>query len=182
LKVLAFDPGGIRQGYACIERPEDQEENKPPIYYGSGVLGVKRLTNGKKAEPYQEWRLRIIEFWVEKADDLLRIYKPDRVVSEIVPVVGGGNFVAATQSQLAATAVTTVQGIAVDRGYEIKQIGATTIKKKIGGKQKATKVVVRNGVIQLIPLLADRKKEWTKVFEVPDALAVGLTDLGYSIG
>lgn len=103
-------------------------------------------------------------------------------MSEIVPVVGGGNFVAATQSQLAATAVTTFQGIAVDRGYEIKQIGATTIKKKIGGKQKATKVGVRNGVIELLPILVDHKKQWTKIFEEPDALAVGLTDLGYSIG
>jgi Holliday junction resolvasome RuvABC endonuclease subunit len=182
LKVLAIDPGGIRQGYACVERPEDQEENKPPIYHGSGLLGVKRLSNGKKAEPYQEWRLRIIEFWAVKAVELLDLFKPDRVVSEIVPVVGGGNFVAATQSQLAATAVTTFQAIAANRGYEIKQIGATTVKAKIGGGKKATKVVVRNGVIKLIPMLADHKKEWTKEFEVPDALAVGLTDLGYSIG
>jgi Holliday junction resolvasome RuvABC endonuclease subunit len=182
VKVLAFDPGGVRQGFACVERSEDGQENKPPIYHGSGYFGVKRLTNGKKDEPYQEWRLRIIEFWVEKADDLLRFYKPDRVVSEIVPVVGGGNFVAATQSQLAGTANTTVQSVAVDRGYPIAQVGATTVKAKIGGSKKATKVAVRNGVIKLMPLLADRKRQWTKIFEEPDALAICLTSLGYSIG
>lgn len=169
----------MRQGWAVVSKEDGK--NKPPYWHASGYSGVVRLSKGKKAEPYQQWKLRIIDCWADEAVRLLNTYQPDVVVSEIVPVVGGGNFVAATQSQLAAAAITTVQAIAVDRGYKIVQIGATTIKKRVGGSKTATKVGVRNGVMKLIPYLADRKKMWTKIFEEPDAIATALTYLGCSV-
>jgi Holliday junction resolvasome RuvABC endonuclease subunit len=181
LRVLGLDPGAARMGFACLA-PGDEAENKVPIYLGSGFLGLERQSNGKKQEPYQEYKLRLIHHWVEKSNHLLDMFEPDEVVSEIVPVVGGGNFVVATQSQLAATAITTFQAVAVQRKVPIRQVGATTVKARIGGKKDATKVGVRNGVIQLIPELAERKSNWTKVFEEPDALAITLTHMGFRIG
>jgi hypothetical protein len=44
-------------------------------------------------------------------------------------------------------------------------------------------VQVRNGVIKLLPELEPRKFEWTdskKTMDEPDAIAVGLTQLGYT--
>lgn len=181
MKVLSIDPGATRLGFGIIEREGEDKTKSKLRYHGSGYYGLSRGTNKSKKEPYQEYRLRLIVFWVEEVKALLNSHKPDVVVSEIVPVVGGGNFVVATQSQLASTAITTIQAIAVNEGYEIKQIGATTVKARIGGGKKATKVAVRNGVMKLMPQLADRKAQWTKVFEEPDALAVGLTHLGCKI-
>lgn len=165
-------------GFGIIEREGKNKAESKLHYRGSGYYGVVRGTNKSKPEPYQQYRLRLISFWVREAKALLHSHKPDIVVSEIVPVVGGGNFVAATQSQLGSTAITSVQAMAVNEGYKIEQVGATTVKARIGGGKKATKVAVRNGVIKLLPILEDRKVQWTKIFEEPDALGVGLTYLG----
>lgn len=181
MKVLGLDPGAARGGYACVAQPEEGE-NKPPISLGSGYFCVPRGSNGSKQEPYQQYKLGVIRAWVPWAHYLLDEFEPDVVVSEIVPVVGGGNFVVATQSQLAAAQINTVHAVAYDRGYTIKQVGATSVKAKIGGAKNASKVKVRNGVIEIIPDLAERKKDWVKVFEEPDSLAIALTELGYSVG
>jgi Holliday junction resolvasome RuvABC endonuclease subunit len=174
-RQLALDPGAERQGWIVLE---EQGKNKPPIQHGLGYFGVPRNVNGSKTK-YQEYRLSVIELWLEQTPILIERYKPDEVVSEIVPPVGGGNFVVATQSQLALCAITTVQAVAIQHGLPVHQIGATTIKANIGGNKKATKVAVRNGVIKLMPELEEFKKEWTKVFEVSDAAATGLTHWGF---
>lgn len=176
MRVLAVDPGAIRQGIASLYTEGDTVHCD-----GFGVFGLAREdTEGNKIA-YHEYRLKLIQMWLEKSEELLDQYKPEVVVSEIVPVVSSSNFVVATQSQLAATAVTVLQSVAYQHGCQVYQIGATTIKKKIGGHQKATKVGVRNGVIKIMPELQKHKKEWTKVFEAPDAISIGLTHLGYSV-
>lgn len=180
-RILAFDSGAKRMGWAALERETSKPvKDKPPIHLGVGHWGVDREVNGKKL-PYQEYRLKLEDYWIAKTPELL-VYRPDAVVCEIVPVVGGGNFVAATQSQLAATAITVVQVIAKQYGIPVYQIGATTVKARIGGGKKATKVKVRDGVIKIMPTLADFKKEWTKVFDVSDAVAIGLAYWGYKNG
>lgn len=180
-RILAFDPGAERCGWAALERDKELGKNKPPEHLGLGYFGLERKVNGSKL-PYQEYRLKLLDFWISKTPELLDTYRPDMVVTEIVPVVGGGNFVVATQSQLAATAITVVQVIAKQHHIPVAQIGATTTKTKIGGSKKATKVAVRNGVIKIMPELEDFKKEWTKVFDVSDAVATGLAFWGYSNG
>lgn len=174
MKVLALDPGAKRMGYAILQRPEG-EENKPPNYFGSGVFGLHRDSN----ESYQEHRIWLLHRCVDVAEDLFNTYQPDEVVNEIVPPVGGSppNQI---QRQLSVTAITVFQTEASRRGIPIRQLAATSVKKAIGGKGKATKVAVRNGVIALIPELERFKKQWTDIFEVPDALAVGLYAMGYS--
>jgi Holliday junction resolvasome RuvABC endonuclease subunit len=171
VRVLAVDPGALRQGWAIV----DGDGVEAPKYKGSGISGLVR----EDKEAYQEYRLRLVEFWAEEAGRILRMYKPDKVVTEIIPVKGGGQFVSAAQSQLAATAVTSFQAIAYLNGYSVAQIGSTTVKKAIAGSNKATKVGIRNGVWVFLPSLRDRAKQWTKVFDESDALAIALCSLGY---
>ncbi len=168
--VLSFDPGAKRCGWACLELG--------PTYIASGILGLSRTRNEKKAE-YQEYRLSLIDYWLEEASRLILEYQPSLIVNEIVPVVGGGNFVVATQSQLAATAITTIQAVAMEMGISVRQIGAGHIQRRIGGVKDASKVRVRNGVLALLPELEPRKRELTKPSDESDAIAVGLCALGY---
>jgi Holliday junction resolvasome RuvABC endonuclease subunit len=182
MRVLAFDPGAERCGYCCLETG--------PVYVGSGINGLKREsirtspTKNKlavtKSEPYQGYRLKLIDFWTKRGVQLLDEFKPDEVVSETVPAVGGGNFIVAAQGALASTAITVIQCLCFQKGIPVKQIGATTVKTKIGGKKDATKVKVRDGVLSLMPEQAHRAKEWTKVFDESDAYAIALAYLGYS--
>jgi Holliday junction resolvasome RuvABC endonuclease subunit len=124
--------------------------------------------------------MRLIGAWSDEAAQLLFQYSPEKVASETIPAVGGGNFVVATQSYLAHAQITTVHAVALINGYDnITQIGATTVKARIGLRKDATKVQVRNGVFDLVPALVERKKDWTKLFDEPDACAVALTALGY---
>lgn len=178
--LLSFDSGAERMGWACLE---DDGKKKGAKWHGSGISTVKRRVNGSKAEPFQKYRLRLIDFWIVEAERLLKSYKPDEVVSEIIPAVGGGNFVVATQSQLAAAAITVVQTVVRQHDLPLGQVAGISVKAKIGGKKTATKVGVRNGVIELIPRLADRKPEWTvpQAMDEPDAIGVGLTYLGYAV-
>lgn len=176
--VLSFDPGAERMGYAVLKR----EKNRTIAKLGYGQLGVPRQRNKEnKQEAYHEYRMKVIDFWLAEAPALIESFAPDIIVNEIVPVVGGGNFVVATQSQLAGTAITIVQAVAKQRGVPIEQVGATTVKARIGGGKKATKVAVRNGVFKIMPELEVHKKEWTKVFDISDAFAIGLTYLGCDI-
>lgn len=166
-------------GWCVLE--SEGTKSKPPVSHGLGYFGLERQVNGSKL-PYQEYRLKLLDFWIETTPNLLESYRPDKVVSEIVPVVGGGNFVVATQSQLAIAAVTVVQVVAKQYGIPVTQIGATTVKTRIGGDKKASKVKVRNGVFKIMPELERFKKEWVKMFDVSDAVAIGLTDMGYNNG
>lgn len=174
MMVMGIDPGAERLGWAAIE------SGKTPNEVAVGISGLKREDNGKK-EPYHEYRLRLIEFWRIEAESLLRKFEPEVLYNEIVPVVGGGNFVAATQSQLASTALTVLQLEAYRQGIDVVQIGANTIKKNIGGGKKASKVKVRNGVYRLLPTTKRFEKEWVKVHDGSDACAVALCGLGYKI-
>lgn len=178
--VLSLDSGAERMGW-CVLSCDRKGDKSSVRHEGSGYFGVAREPNkssGKKTD-FQPYRLSLLDFWIETTPDLIRRYGVDEVVSEIIPPAGGGNFVVATQSHLALCAVTTVQVIAKQRGISVHQIGATSVKKRIGGNSEATKVQVRDGVFKVLPELADRKKEWTKVFDVSDAVAINLTHLGF---
>lgn len=182
-RLLAFDPGAERMGWCALERDGKRFKSKPPEKMGLGHFGVPRKPNesSDKKTDYQPYRLSLLDLWIEQTPTLLERYEPDEIVSEIVPPVGGGNFVVATQSQLALCAITAIQVIAKQHGIPVHQVGATTVKTRIGGHKKATKVKVRNGVFTVMPELESFKKEWTKMFDVSDAVAIGLTYWGYDV-
>ena len=176
MRVLAFDPGADRMGYAVIDSgPEEVIPTKGNVL-GSGIVSLVKLDD----ETYQDHRLRIIEHWAEQAQILITYFKPDFIANEIVPPTGGtgGNIV---HRQKALAAITAVQVVAIQNQINIQQYAASTVKKAIGGQGKATKVAVRNGVIQLLPSTERFKEQWKKVFDHSDAFAVGLTSLGYKI-
>lgn len=168
MRVLSFDPGAERMGHAVLE--------SGPKFIVSGV----RYCNRWPKEAFQAYRLRLEQLWVEETIALLDDYGPDAIVSEIVPSTGFNN---ASQSYLANTAITVVHAIAYSRGIPVHQLSARHVQKQIairGKSKKITKPQVRNGVIQLLPELKPKLSKWVKIFEEPDALAVGLTYLGYS--
>lgn len=176
MKLLSFDPGAERMGYACLEGDGTLTAKS----WGYGYLGVERASNGSKKEEYQKYRLRLIKFWAEEADYLFTTFKPDEMVNELIPPVGGAAFASnGLQAQLAMAALSVLQGAAYRHDVPVTQIAAQTVKKAVGGSYKATKVKVRNGVFLLMPQLAFHRKEWTRMFDISDAFAVGLTHMGY---
>lgn len=166
MKVLSFDSGAKRMGWAALGR-----EDGKPYYHLSGILELIRGSS----EPFQHYRIRLTTEVVNSAKVLIETFDPDEIVSETIPAVGFNN---GTQSYLANVAITSVHAVALACGLPIYQIGANTVKTRIavGGK---TKPRVRNGVFQLLPELEKRKSDWVKVFDEPDAIAVGLTHLGF---
>ena len=93
--------------------------------------------------------------------------------------MGGGNFVAATQSELAKTALLVIEVTAIRMGIEVQRLAANTIKKSLTGSAKASKVKVRDVVLEVFPDLLPRKRELTIVADESDAIGTGLVALGY---
>lgn len=162
MRVLAFDPGATRMGFAFLDSGPELVE--------SGIYGLSR----KPDEKYHAYRLRLIDYWAWQTSKMLRRRKPDVVVSEIVPIKG---FSDPSQAYLAGAAITAVHAVASLRKVEHAVVSAASVKKSIA-KHKATKVQVRNGVIKALPELEERRGEWTKVFDECDAIAIGLHYLG----
>lgn len=175
MRVLAFDPGAERCGWAVIGGGRGQEAR----YVTSGIIGAAR----GDAEKYQPYRLRLIDRLVEDVRDLLDKYAVGWVVNETVPPSTSTAFASnGVQAQLAATAVTVLQTMACYHRTPVEQVSANTVKARIGGKKTATKVGVRNGVYTFFPDLKEsRGKEWVKVHDESDACAIGLTWLGYRV-
>lgn len=169
--MLALDPGAERMGWAVLEG----DHRNTPQWIASGIWTTPRAD-----EDFQPYKLRLIKATAKRAEETIGRYMPNEVVAEIIPAVGGGNFVAATQSYLANTAVTVVLGMAEWKFTPIFQVGATTVKKNIGGSKKATKIRIRNAVYDLYPFLRETREElWKKIHDESDAIGVGLTHLGY---
>lgn len=169
-RVLGFDPGAERCGWAVVD--------DGPIYVASGIVATP-YNNGER---YQEYRLRLIDLWIDKARELIDRYEVQRIANELVPPVGGGNFMVAVQSQAVLSMLTVIQAQAMAINLPIHQYGSTTIKARIGGHKKATKVKVRNGVYFFFPELKESMwTEWVRVHDESDACAVALTDHGLRV-
>lgn len=169
MKVLALDPGAKRLGWAVLYTKADGS----PGYVNSGIWSCER----EDGEAYQAYRLRAmkeVSVWANQM--VIRFPTPINVVSEILPVKGFNDM---GQAYLALSVVSAITGIYMSHGYKVSQIGATTVKARIGGTAKASKVRVRNGVWQLLPELQSKASEWKKVYDESDAIAIALTHLGY---
>lgn len=169
-RCLGIDPGGVRMGWAVVGNPHDHFE---PKYIASGVHGLVR----GKEEDFQPYKLRLVKLFAAKADSTIIDYLPVVIVNEIIPAVGGGNFIAATQSELAKVSAIIYQAAGYASGLKVAQLGATTIKKVVAKNGKASKVTVRNAVIEFFPELAHRKQAWQagkEGFDESDAVAICL--------
>jgi Holliday junction resolvasome RuvABC endonuclease subunit len=172
LRVLGYDSGAERMGFSVVAG----DGQTAPEYIDSGIAKFPR--NGKDYQPY---KLELIQHWTYLAPYQFNKYDPDAVVCETLPAVGFNN---AIQAELAKAAITTVIAMAFEREIPVYQIAAITVKTRIGGNKRASKVAVRNGAISLLPELEPRKFEWTeakKTMDEPDALGVSLAQLGYRV-
>jgi Holliday junction resolvasome RuvABC endonuclease subunit len=170
MKLLSFDPGMRRMGWAWLER-----EGDTITYLNSGVLHFPEM------KPFQKQRLQYVKEAQAELAILFDLTQPDAVVNETVPAIGTFNGV---QMYLANVAITVVQTVAFQRGLPVNQIGATSVHSKFfpGRKGKVTKPKLRNAVIELFPELESRRKEWTgkgAIYEEPDAIAIGAVELGH---
>lgn len=172
MRLLSYDSGAERMGFSVLEG----DGETAPVYIASGII---RYPKGKLE--FQKYKLKLIEFWTFTGPAMLNQHRPDGVCAEIMPAVGFNN---AVQAELAKAAIVTMMAMAIERSYPVYQIAAVTVKKQIGGNSKASKVKVRDGVIQLLPELESRRYEWQeskKTMDEPDALGIGLAKLGYSV-
>lgn len=160
MRLMAIDPGAKRMGWAVINKEKGETH-----LVDSGIIGIDRKSN----ESYQKYKLKVIEYYNVKAKELLAWHRPDVLIAEIVPIQGFHN---AAQSLLAATAATVFMSVAVNFNIEIKQVAAISVKKKITGNRSATKVAIRNKVIELYPKLNARKAEFKTIFDETDAIAI----------
>lgn len=182
MRALGIDPGAVRLGYAVVDRNGDSYS-----LIKSGIVSVPRRDD----ELFQAYRLRVIRHWVDTeyrmawSDDdsfcgFLDWPELDLIVSEILPGVGGGNFVGSVE--VAKAAMTALQAVHWIQRQEVEwqQVGASTVKKNVvGTAKKATKVQVRNAVQEVFPELKERKWEVDLYADETDAIAVALTGLGY---
>lgn len=172
MSVLAIDPGAKRLGWAVVERNAFGEPRCPV----SGIFHCDRQVG----EAYQDYRLRAMREVVGWSETISKTYVFGEVVHETLPVKGFNDM---GQAYLALSVISAVAGFFMTVRHPVVQIGATTVKSKIGGSNKATKVRVRNGVWQLIPDLQGRGPNWkkgSKFFDESDAVAIGLAYLGFT--
>jgi len=81
----------------------------------------------------------------------LDLVRPDIIYAETIPAGRLGS-----NDSLVIAAVTTCKVIAAQFGIEWRDIAASTVKKQFTGDGRATKTVVRNTVLGLYPLVAER--------------------------
>jgi Holliday junction resolvasome RuvABC endonuclease subunit len=179
MRILSLDVGSKRMGWAVLDFSDVQFGDQRNIrYVASGVLGLDQEPDQK----FNDYRLQIIDYWVSVGQNLLDLHQPYIVVNEIMPMVDPQRGrAAATQSVLAISAITAFQTICVLNKIPVHQIAAVTVKKRITGNAKATKVQVRNGLFEMVPILeALKKPTWkgsTRWEDESDAVAVGVAYL-----
>lgn len=167
MRVLAFDPGAERLGWASLLR-----EGGVNHHHLSGILALPRKDSDLS---FQEYRLQLTYELTQSLAALFDLCAPTEVANEILPPAGFRN---PTQSYLANVALTVVHVLAAQRCLPVWQYGANTIQTYIVPKgKKKTKVQVRNAVLELFPELQDRKRGWMKVFDEPDAIATAVKHL-----
>lgn len=168
MRVLSFDPGAERCGWACLDHL---------TYLGSGILTCHRSSQ----QTFQEYRLRLTNLTRISVLALINQYDPDKIVNEVVPAVGGGNFIN-PQSYLANVVTTTIHTAAIELNVPVEQISARSVQSRIairGKGKKITKIQVRNGVISLLP---EFRSYLMKVKpDETDAIAIGLVSQGYTV-
>lgn len=155
-------------------------------YVDSGIVSLAR----GKDEPFQQYRERLLVFWVDNFSQIADFLDDKRVemadrdfefMFEVVPAIGFGQSGGAVQAQLAQAVATICQSLCEEWTYPWRQMTASSIKKSVCGYGDATKVQVRDAVIGLFPELEPRKRELTTVADESDAIAIAAVAAGYKV-
>ena len=143
-----------------------------PKYIASGVLEIPR--NDK--EPYQKYRARVIERSAHWYYQIAYKHEFYLLAYETIPVKG---FRDMSQALLAGAGITAIHACAVVETVPVTQVAAPSVKARIAGSNRATKVGVRKGVQRFLPELD--VPGWPQYPDESDAVAIGLTALGYKL-
>lgn len=164
--ILAVDPGATRAGWAVLGA-----YGGLPNYIASGVVHCAKRPDQK----FQDYRMELIALWLDEAFDLIEEYKPNVLITEVVPSRGPEIM---DQMYLMNVQCTTLQAVALTYGVKVVQVSARTVQSKLALRKKDVKVTkpqVRNGVLTHYPELTERlKPKGSQVFEESDAIAIGL--------
>src|SRR3954466_11983193 len=131
-RVLGLDSGGIRLGWAIVERDGDAYRLD-----ASGILGCRQLDD----EPFADYYERFFRFWKSTAPyafehDLWGW--PEEIVVERLPLILNSK-----QATMTRIAMTFVRSAAMDKELKWREIAASTVKKKLTEDGKASKAVIR---------------------------------------
>jgi Holliday junction resolvasome RuvABC endonuclease subunit len=166
-RIIGLDSGAKRLGISVI----DKHKNGSLDLIYSDIF----VTNQEPTEKYMEYKSRLCTSTAPLALELFMDIEPDLIIAEQIPIIfSSGN---PSQRILGFGLMCALQALSVDQNWEWKEIAATTVKKKITGNGKATKVAIRNAVIKQFPELAERKKELTDVADEADAIAIALSQI-----
>jgi len=161
IKIFGIDPGAKRCGYSVISVDLEFSNHE---YITSGIFGLSR--NDEEMETYSGYKKRLIKNAIDSFQDLLDEHEPDIAVFEFLPV---SNVGAAAGQRLLAFAVATVGQAMCDlNAVPWNEITASTVKKILTDSGVATKVKVKNSVIEIFPQLKEKKY----LADETDAIAV----------
>ena len=175
LNVLGIDPGMINLGWGSVSL-----ENEVLSLGLSGLISHPRDT----AIPFNEYLNAGINQIADRFPIVLSLVRSTIIAAESVPSGRLGS-----RSELVVAAITSCKVIAFQWGIPWYDIAANTVKKRMTDNGKATKVQVRNAVIERFPEIGanheaikkDQKEAGEKatgiVQDVFDAIAVSLSGL-----
>jgi Holliday junction resolvasome RuvABC endonuclease subunit len=163
--IIGIDSGAINCGLAVIQY------EKEPFLLHSETCGVQR---GDLA--YQEYKLEVIKYFTKKAHMFWETYRPTIIVSETVPARGFTDF---SQSRMADAAAISLMAIFSLYDVPLEQISARTAKKLLTRDVSASKVRVRNKVLEIFPQLKRLGDEIKSrpFFDRSDAIGLALAYL-----
>ncbi len=142
MKILGIDGGMSRLGIGAVETVDNSIN-----LLAHGVIMHPRNADVK----FNKHLNAGIEQIVDQFPRLLDAIKPDLIISEYIPAGKLGS-----NDSLVIAAVTTCKVVAFQFGIEWKDIAANAVKKQLTGNHRATKVLVRNTVFELFPLVEAR--------------------------
>ena len=160
MNILGLDPGLLRLGIAGIETHGD--EIKLITY---GFISHTRNSNSSFNE-HLNLGIRQI---VDQFPRILNEIHPVLIISELVPPGRLGK-----NSELVIAAITTCKVIAFQWGIVWKDIAANTVKKEITDDGRASKVKIKNAVLDLFPEMIDHHARLKKDQKKKGERSVGI--------
>ncbi len=145
MQILGLDGGMTRLGIGVVKVEDDQ---------------VRLVTHGliyHPRDPEQKFNQHLNSGIAQIVTDfprLLDLTKPDLIISEYIPAGKLGS-----NDSLIIAAVTTCKVIAFQFGIDWVDIAASTVKKELTGDGRASKILIRNTVFDLYPLVEARHKQ-----------------------
>lgn len=140
--VLGLDPGMARLGWGSVTIDGENME--------LGLCGMIAHPRDS-ADPYNKYLNKGIAQIVEEFPTLLALVRPNFIAAETVPAGRLGS-----RSELVVAAITSAKVIAFQFGLSWFDVAANTAKKELTGDGTASKAVVRNTIMGIFPVLAER--------------------------